>query len=235
VHHAGVALPPPELRAGGEHFQDDDAFWTSGKAEADRLRQRFGLARTTSMLEVGCGAGRLAIGLRAEVGPMERYVGIDVSPEVIRWCRQYIERDVPTMRFVQMDTQNSRYRPDGRALSKDDRLPVASQSIDVVYLYSVFSHMRADDVRWYLHEFRRVLAPSGAVFLTAFIEDDVERESVNPAGYGSRQWQGPLHCVRFSRMYFEQLVREAGLQFDEVEHGTETDGQSAIYLRVATP
>ena len=231
IRSSGQAIPPPELRAAGEHFENDDAFVGSGKSEAQRLRETLNLTTQSSILDLGCGAGRLAIGLVAELGPMERYVGIDVSPEAIRWCRRYVERDFPGMRFVHMDVRNSRYRPTGRPLSDEDRLPLASGSVEVIYLYSVFSHMRSDDVRWYLREFRRLLMPSGAVFLTSFVEDDVEEEAVNPDGYGPQQWQGALHCVRYSRPHFEGLVREAALVIDRFDHATETDGQSAIFLR----
>jgi SAM-dependent methyltransferase len=229
VHHKGLHLPPPELRAGGEHFQDDEAFVLSGASEARRLQRDFSLTADTRLLDIGCGAGRLPIGLLSEVGALSHYTGIDVSAEQIRWCRRYIERDYPGMNFVLLDAQNERYRPHGKKVDAEFGLPLADESFDVIYLYSVFSHMRRAEVEAYLREFARLLARSGGVFLTAFLEEGVPDERINPEGYLGT-WQGPLHCVRFDHEFFARTVANAGLRIDRIDHRAETDGQSGIYL-----
>lgn len=229
IRHAGILLPPPELRPGGEHFQDDDAFLASGRAEARRLHEAFATDADSRLLDVGCGVGRLPIGLLAEFGPMREYVGIDVSERAIRWCRRYIELRHPTMRFRCLNVYNERYRPAGRKIDGAFSFPLAPSSVDTVYLYSVFSHMRGLEIERYLREFSRVLVPNGTVFLTAFIEDSVDHETVNPAGY-QRGWDGPLHCVRFDRVYFEDVVARSGFRVTHLDRHAETDGQSGVYL-----
>ena len=70
--------------------------------------------------------------------------------------------------------------------------------------------------------------------LTAFVESGVPDEEENPPGYGL-DWHGALHCVRFDREYFENMVETAGLDVVEFRHGTETNGQSALLLALKTP
>lgn len=66
--------------------------------------------------------------------------------------------------------------------------------------------------------------------LTAFVEDDVPDWTENPDDYGTLTWAKPLHCARFERNFFYQLMDQAGLQVQHTEHGQETDGQSLFVL-----
>lgn len=233
VRHQGLALPPPQHRQGGRHFKDDAAFVAAGRRDARRLQETFGVTTETRVLDIGCGAGRLAIGLLAQVGEMRSYTGVDVAWRSVDWCRRHITDEHAGMRFVHVDVANPRYNPGGRKLGDDFRLPLPDGSADVIHLYSVFSHMEPDDVRVYLREFARLLAGAGGVFLTAFVEDGVEPVAVNPEGYGPLRWSGELHCVRYDRGFFARLVDEAGLRVDRVDHRSDVDWQSAIVLRPA--
>jgi hypothetical protein len=91
--------------------------------------------------------------------------------------------------------------------------------------------MDASEVSHYLAEIRRLLKRDGFAWLTAFVEDGVPDVTENPHGYGAIPWAGALHCVRYDRRFFESMVRSAGLEVDQFEHGQETDGQSMYVLR----
>ncbi len=229
VRHQGQVLPAPHLRSAGPEFKDDAYFLNSARAEATRLVDDLGLTAESRVLEIGCGAGRLPIGLLGSDVAVHEYWGVDVREDVVRWCQRYITARNPSFHFVHVDAQNARYDPDGRAIGKDFRLPVESASFDVIYLYSVFSHMLSDDVRAYLAEFDRLLAPDGRVFFTGFVEDDVPEVSVNPEDY-RMAWRGPLHCVRYERRYLEGLATRRGFRIDRVDYAIETDGQSGLFM-----
>jgi len=181
---------------------------------------------------MGCGVGRLPIGFLAEFGELPDYVGADIDRSSLHWCRKHIEASHPRARFVGLDVANARYNRGGKPIDDAFRLPWEPARFDAVFLYSVFSHMEADDIRTYLHEFRRLLRPGGGVFLTAFVEDGAPDVEVNPAGYGPLRWRGALHCVRYSAELFDDMVGQAGFSIVRADRGTETDGQSALYLRV---
>jgi len=230
VLHRGQILPGKNLRFGGAHFLDNEAFLTAGERDAHKLMQWCGLTVDSAVLDIGCGTGRLAIGIVSTLGNIRSYCGIDVSETAIDWCTRFVTPRHPSFIFRHIDIRNERYNPSGLE-SAETRLPVQDGSVDVISLYSVFSHMHSRDVRAYLREFSRILKTGGSVFLTAFVEEGVRDEEENPAGY-QREWKGALHCMRFSLSFFRSLVEEAGMKIIRCDHGTETDGQSAFLLQL---
>jgi SAM-dependent methyltransferase len=232
VHVEGHEIPPAKIRLGGHNFTDDRDFLEAARRDAQLLAEELGVTADSRVLDIGCGVGRLPIGFQAHLGVIPHYTGVDVDAGYIRWCTKHIKGS--DVSFVHLDAANERYNPRGGAIDSSFRLPLADMSFDVIHLYSVFSHMRSNDVRVYLSEFRRLLAPDGRVFLTAFVEDGVDEEAVNPAGYGTfpGEWEGALHCVRFSRAFFESLISDAGLGVERFDHASDTDGQSAIVLNM---
>jgi SAM-dependent methyltransferase len=229
IVYDGSTIPRPFLRRGGAVFSSDADFVQSGEREADRLAQ-LGLTTESSLLEVGCGAGRLPIGILRHIGEIARYDATDVDAEAIAWCRRHIQREHPTFRFHRVDDPNERYNPTGSTTAP---LPFGDGEFDFAYAFSVFSHMRGAEMASLLGELRRVLHSEGTLFFTAFVEDGVPDEQENPPGY-IREWKGPLHCVRFSRQRLDALLGGAGLVVASFDHGAEPDSQSGVVARVAS-
>lgn len=223
---AAVPLPPPELRMGGRHFRKDEDFVAAAVRDVRVLRRRAGLGRRKRVLDWGCGAGRLAIGIKHELGHVEDYHGVDVQPRLLEWARDHLTDE--HTRFTLVDARNARYNPDG---TPSYEIPADDASVDVLYAYSVLSHMLADDVAGYTATIARVLAPRGRAWLTAFVEDDVPDCVENPDDYRKLDWSGALHCVRYDRRFFEDTLWRSGLAVEEFVHGRETDGQSMYVLR----
>ena len=218
-------LPPAKYRMGGAHFQDDDAFIATAARDVRRLGELAGLSPDSRLLDWGCGAGRLAVGVREVHGRIADYHGVDVQQRLIAWAAAHLQ--APGFRFTWVDLANARYNPDG---TRERTLAADPQSDDVFYAYSVYSHLLADDTAADLRLLAEALAVGGRAWLTCFVEDDVPDCEENPEGYGPLEWKGALHCVRYDRSYFERLVREAGLSVVGFEHGQETDGQSWYLL-----
>lgn len=226
IHEVSVPLPPARLRMGGAHFRKDADFIEAGVRDVRLLRRRAGLTRKSRLLDWGCGAGRLAIGVKHLLGNVEDYHGVDVQPELLYWARDNLT-DAHT-RFTLVDQKNARYNPHG---DETHDIPAGPGSVDVLYSYSVFSHMTTPDVAGYAATIARILAPQGRALMTAFVEDGVPDCVENPTGYRSLEWKGALHCIRFNRRFFEDTLYDAGLCVDEFVHGRETDGQSMYVLR----
>lgn len=224
---AGTPLPPRSFRMGGEHFRDDAAFVSSAIEEVRRL-ETHGLCPDSRLIDWGCGAGRLAIGCIESGSPVAHYHGVDVQRPLIRWAQRHLTR--PGITFTHVNVANARYNPQGQITQE---IPGETAYYDAFYAYSVFSHLTGRDAAEYLREVRRLLRADGFAFLTAFVESNVVEEEENPPGYGPMDWRGALHCVRFSRDFFERMVADAGLRVERFEYGLETDGQSLFVLRVA--
>lgn len=234
VRYDGQVLPAQHLRLCGQEFRDHAYFLRSARAEADRLTTYCGLSKDSALLDVGCGFGRLAIGVLARVGAIRSYCGVDVSAAAVGWCRRHLAGGHPSFQFTRLDIRNERYNPGGEAITGAFRLPFAEAAFDIAYAYSVFSHMELTDIDCYLAEFQRVLRPGGWAFVTMFVGDAVPDVSINPAA-GAMAWQGPLHCVRYNRAFIEARIRDAGFTIAQVSVGVETDGQSGYYLRRTQP
>ena len=224
-----IVLPAKYLRYCGNKFKDNKFFLSSAFKEANRLVKHFGLNINSCVLDVGCGVGRLPIGIFNQIGEIKKYIGIDVSARAIRWCQNYLNRKHPNFRFKYINIENQRYNPHGKKIDKKFSLPFDDSEFDIIYLYSVFSHMTIVDIKLYLKEFRRLLEPSGKIFLTAFVEDGVPNMNINPTDY-KMMWDGPLHCVRYEKKYFESVLKDYNFKIGKFEYGTETDGQSAFYI-----
>lgn len=223
---ASSVLPPSKYRMGGKHFKNDAAFVKTAVRDAKRLEKYAGLTKDSRLFDWGCGAGRLAVGVREHFGRIADYHGVDVQRELIDWANDNLA--APGFRFSWLDVSNERYNPDG---TPERSLGTGPESIDVFYAYSVFSHMNDEDTPAYLRLIAEALAPGGHAFVTCFVEEDVPGWEENPEGYGPLEWKGRLHCTRFARWHFEDHVNGARLAVDRFEYGHETDGQSLYVLR----
>lgn len=109
-----------------------------------------------SVLDFGCGCGRI---LRhfARYAPTCHFVGVDVDPTPLEWCRAHLD-------FAQFEPI---------PLLPPTALPRGG--FDALYTYSVFSHIPLESQRAWLAEFARLLRPGGLAVITYHGERAVER------------------------------------------------------------
>jgi SAM-dependent methyltransferase len=152
---------------GGRVFAD------GGTRALEQLRKYAGLQRPHRMLDIGCGAGRVAFGVVGYLGP-GGYVGLDVDVVQIRSClRNGVLQDAG-FEFVLAEVANDLYNPEGRPATTY-RLPFDDGTFDVVHLISVFTHMRPADVAAYAPEIMRVLKPGGRAMLSIYAKDGLPK------------------------------------------------------------
>jgi SAM-dependent methyltransferase len=106
-----------------------------------------GLAQCQRILDFGCGWGRITRFFLRDLAP-SRILGIDCMPEAVelcvatnRWCPFQLVATMP---------------PTG----------LEAGQFDVVYAYSVFSHLSEAAHQQWLGEFQRLLKPGGLAILT---------------------------------------------------------------------
>jgi SAM-dependent methyltransferase len=165
--------PPRRLRIVGR-----GDFEAVGQAVADAFVEKARIGPDASVLDVGCGVGRVARVLATYLEPGGRYVGFDIVAEAIEWCRRAYGTCYPNFEFRLADVANARYSPrsDGRAV--DYRFPAEDGAFDGVLVSSVFTHMRAAEVASYLREINRVLRPGGRCVITCFLLDEKARAAI---------------------------------------------------------
>src|SRR5207247_6207433 len=90
VVYRGSVLPLPSQRRNcGDEYASDEFFFESAIGEAQRLEAKLGCTVNSAVVDLGCGLGRLAIGLVRDVGAVP-FWGFDVVKEHITWCRKPI-------------------------------------------------------------------------------------------------------------------------------------------------
>ena len=226
----GQLIPPAELTLCGCLTDTPEKFYVSACEEVDRLLRDMGLTESSRILDIGCGVGRLAIGLLARQAAFHAYVGVDVSQIRVDWCVKDLAATDDRLSFHFIDMPNARYNPRGQS-GLDLSFP--AESFEIVYLYSIFSHLIETDVKNYLDLISAVLTSQGVCFTTMFVADGVQAVTENPSGFGPLKWSGPLHCMLYNRAHWHAMVDAAGLKIIHEIPEVNVDGQTGYLLAKA--
>jgi SAM-dependent methyltransferase len=164
-------LTPPRrlLRLSTDPESD---FRATGSAFARYVFDDLDLGPGSAVLDVGCGVGRLAVGLTPFLGPEARYEGFDIIEREVAWCQRQITPRFPRFRFQVADIFNKTYHPSGRLRASEFRFPYDQASFDAVVVGSVFTHLLPDDATHYVREIARVLRPGGRVLASFYLLND---------------------------------------------------------------
>lgn len=103
-----------------------------------------GLEEHDSILDVGCGTGRLSWRLSAE--HKGRFIGTDILAPVVDYARRRTNR--PDWEFQ---------------VAVEPPLPAADASVDWVTFFSVFTHIVDEDIYRYLADAKRLIKPTGRI------------------------------------------------------------------------
>ena len=164
----GGAIPPPSA---ADVFVGDGDFITISAEFLGYFVTLGGLKPQHTVLDIGCGIGRMAAGLACYLDPVRgRYAGFDPVQRGIDWCRTAFAA-YPHFRFETSNVFNEHYRQDGAILATEYRFPMADTSADFVIATSVFTHLYYEEIEAYLKEVARVLKPGGRMFATFLLFD----------------------------------------------------------------
>jgi SAM-dependent methyltransferase len=112
-------------------------------------------AEFSKVLDFGCGAGRMLRFYPSDTPGLERW-GVDIKAKFIAWAQQHLS---PPLSFAVTTTL--------------PHLPFEDDYFDLVFCFSVFTHMAELADAWFL-ELRRVLRPGGYLFITIHDERSIE-------------------------------------------------------------
>jgi SAM-dependent methyltransferase len=211
--------PPRRL----QRLVGDSDFHQTGE-EFDRVLSELGvLSHTDRVLDIGCGAGRIARILARHLEPPASYDGFDVMPEAVAWCQRHYRGAGVPFRFQHADIHNAMYNPTGTGRATEYRFPVADSSCDLVLAISVFTHLLTDTAEHYIAEAARVLAPGGRLFSTWFLLAR-DRDMAGPSAFSFARTAGPAAiadqdlpeaAVAYESEWVIERLRAAGLEVRE--------------------
>ncbi len=137
-----------------------NAGWASdsyGEAELRKLGLLFsetGSLAGKTILEPGCGTGRLTEILSKHVGNKGKVVAFDISPAMVNAAREKAGKNANTDIFV----------------AQIESLPVPTVKFDLIVCHQVFPHI--EDKPLTLNRFNDLLVPGGKVVIFHFIDFD---------------------------------------------------------------
>lgn len=160
-----LPLPPARLRAQiGPSHADAKVFLGSGQRQAELVRSlvREGGSSVEdfdAILDWGCGCGRI---LRHWSGlPKTRVYGCDIDRRMVEWCADHLD-------FAEV-TVNSISPP----------LPYSDSTFDLVYAFSVFTHLSEELQHAWIRECLRVLKPEGYLLMSTLGEHYLSLKRLN--------------------------------------------------------
>jgi len=159
------------------------------------------LAQTSRVLDFGVGWGRIIRCFLRDVSPSGLH-GVDVS-----------ERFLDAVRSTEVPG-------DFRLIQPAGKLPFEDNFFDVVFSYSVFTHLPEELQDNWLREIRRVLKPGGIMVATVepvrfveFIEELSKAENI------ASQWHRELVAALKAKPNASVLLKEKGFVFLETNNG----------------
>jgi ubiquinone/menaquinone biosynthesis C-methylase UbiE len=235
------------------------ALISAGDTDAERYKYvglewleffiRYGrLSPSDRILDIGCGAGRMALPLSCYLGDQGMYCGFDVTKDSIEYCMKVILKE--NFRFQHIDLRHHLYNKDGLIDGEAFVFPYLADFFDLSFAASVFTHLDLKTAASYLGEICRVLKPGGVAILSMFAIPEAEMQPVGGvtsllgAGEGEYSYRFKnrgqgfyTHCdetgrpknhymsddvgdpVAYERIAFEGLCKKAGLKTVEFLSG----------------
>ena len=149
-----------------------------------------GITAESTVLDFGCGWGRILRFWLKDIAPANLW-GIDCYPEVLNYCKASNKWSNFALTDVFPPT------------------PFAGDTFDLVYCYSVFSHLAEDIHRQWLQEFQRILKPGGLLIATTYYRDWI----LNADNYIQRKWP------EFMRPPDVKLFPDVAKALDDYDNG----------------
>ena len=160
---------------------------------------KYGLTDRDYVIDVGCGAGRLAKPLSEFL--TGKYLGTDIVPDLVHYARKLVNR--PDWRFEVVENLV---------------IPEQDEQASFVCFFSVFTHLLHEQSYTYLREAKRVLKPGGKVILS-FLEFSIPSHwNVFEGTLGDVEGDHPLN-VFLSRDAIQAWASHLGLTVEAIHDG----------------
>ena len=190
------------LAVGGGNFEAVGSMMLAVLLEA-------GLRKDSSIIDFGCGGGRLAQPL-AHYSSSLNYLGTDVASELL----EYAAANAPDNFSFRQHTELN--------------FPAADESVDFIVAFSVLTHLLHEESYTYLLDAKRVLK-SGGRFVFSFLESE-KHWGIFQAML-TRRWltQKPHLNMFIERSTIEIWAKHSGLAIVGYDIGPDI-GQSVVVL-----
>ena len=211
----------------------------NGELNLAILNKYYSLNEISSVLDYGCGCGRLALPLLEQMQGAGKYVGIDIIPDLIDFCISEISTIYSNSQFIRVDAQNSHYSKWLNNIRSNDYnlahlAETECQSYSLITAFSVFTHMPKREMALNLNLLSNLLQPNGKIILSMFlinsfthscIESGISMISFNRNSFKLNQHifyadqKDPMAAVGVTEDFLFDIASESGLTVTDIHYG----------------
>jgi SAM-dependent methyltransferase len=188
-------IPPPYMmkQEGIETLEE----WFRWAEEWSMILRIYGkMTKYSSVLEIGCGLGRIAFPLRYALLDGS-YEGLEIRKNKVNFLQKKFHSAYPNFKFTWANIKNTHFNPNGDIEAVDYCFPYANNEFDVVFAASVFTHMVPQNAANYFKESARVLKRNGRCIFSFFILDYYEKGRPRPLGFSSPYFNFDYHHDKY--------------------------------------
>ena len=154
----GVELPLPPIPDRMGYAADNTEYLAWGQDDKqlvlDQIAKHASISKDMSIMDFGCSSGRVLRHFHTEAQQLNwTLLGVDVQARPIQWMRENFPKSFCVYTGSTMPI-----------------LPFADNSIDIIYGFSIFTHIKYHWDMWLL-ELKRVLKPGGLLIQTIHTEN----------------------------------------------------------------
>lgn len=214
-----TGLPPFSIRAHTNGVQGEFGgakFINSGKMVLDRL-QKLGVdLADKDILDVGSSCGRLAFAAREKIGN-GTYHGIDIDKVTIEWAKRHFANEKGKFNFNLIDVYSDVYNSSSATDASTYKFPFPESKFDLVFAYSLFTHLLEDELKNYIYNSYRVLRENGKFVFSCFsVNGDLSgtflERSVKSGNTYIYSPDSPRKANAYEKEYIEDILRSAGFR-----------------------
>lgn len=219
-----LSIPPLRLITLVSGTPDIEWFLSGGKLAVQSIteivkKNRLDVELFTNILDFGCGCGRVI--RHWEPSDSIQFFGVDYNDKLIEWCQQ----NIPFARF----SRNNLTPP----------LNFDSAQFDLIYAFSVFTHLPENVQLLWIKEMARVLRPGGYLVLSTHGERYLDQlDDKEKAAFAEGELVVRVSEIQGSNSYGayhpEQYIRKIfGSDFeivDRIKEGAKGNPFQDLYL-----
>jgi SAM-dependent methyltransferase len=194
-----------------------------------------------SILDLGCGCGRIATALTQHLRGQARYVGVDIVPALIEFGRKFITPRYPHFKFLLLDQGNLTYDSWRPKQSQTDIAKLSEAhphgSVDLAISVSLFTHLDYASAVEILAALADLLVHDGRAFITIFVLDAEAKEGIEHGRTGftfkhrtpsgrlyAEKVDDPTYAVAYDRGEIDKLIHSAGCALERWVRGYWSQG-----------
>lgn len=235
LFHKKDELEPPK----GMVFVGSGDYISQGRRLAELVVKYTNLQPDGKILDIGCGIGRLAVGLTRYLNSKGTYEGFDIVDFGIDWCQKHITPKFPNFHFLFVNLKNDLYNLTTETEANSFNFPYKADSFDSIVLTSVFTHMMPKDVEHYLSQIALVMKQDGRCLATFFITNpEVDKKMAAKEadfsfdnkyeGYSLLSDDCKEANVAYEETYLRNMIDKCGLSVELMSQGDWSKGKNAL-------